>query len=81
MSFAGPAHNLPLLAGAQFRLANDQFAELLAALSPIVPQLNALQLEVDQLKEDLDSKANYEGEINIIGVVTPGEVSGLYQIL
>jgi hypothetical protein len=81
VSFAGPAYNLPLLAGAQFRLANDQFAELLAALSPIVPQLNALQLEVDQLKEDLDSKANYEGEINIIGVVTPGEVSGLYQIL
>lgn len=70
------------LAGARFRLADDQFTELLSALSPIVPKLNALQLEVDQLKEDLDSKVNYEGEINIEGEVdgVPAVISGLYEI-
>lgn len=53
------------------------------ALSPIMPKLNALQLEVDQLKEDLDSKADLTGEINIEGELDtfPAEMSGVYEIV
>lgn len=78
------------LVGAQFRLANDQFTELLTALTSITTkvntldtELNALELRVDQAEEDIDSKPNYVGEIFVpLGEIdgVPSEFGGVYTI-
>lgn len=59
---------------------DDQFQQLLSALSPIAIKLAALETEVQRLESD---KANLDGEINIEGEVdgVPAEISGLYEII
>ena len=59
---------------------DDQFQQLLDALSPIAIKLAALEEEVTRLESD---KANLYGEINIEGEVdgVPAEISGVYEIL
>jgi hypothetical protein len=59
---------------------DDQFQQLLDALSPIAIKLKALEEEVERLETD---KANLEGEINIEGEIdgVPAEISGLYEIV
>lgn len=59
---------------------DDQFQQLLDALSPIATKLAALETEVERLESD---KANLDGEINIEGEIdgVPAEISGLYEIV
>lgn len=66
------------------RLADDQFQQLLNALTPLALKIQALEEKTEELSENIESKADKFGEINIEGTIDvfgPAIIDGLYEII